>query len=185
MHLAAQETGKEERIRIVDSGNLSTGLGILVTEAAGLAKEGACADEIVRYLEDLKPRICTSFVIDTLKYLHMGGRCSGLSAFAGSTLKLHPLIRMEDGVLHVRKKYHGSIDKCLLRYVEELSEELSRANPVRVFLTASMPEDTPVVGEIRGMLEALHHFDRIIFAQAGALISSHCGPGASGIIYSR
>ena len=97
MRLAAEELELEDTIHIVDSANLSTGIGHLVIEAATMAANGMSAKDILAELESLKPRVRASFVVDTLTYLHRGGRCSGLAALAGGALKLHPRIDVVDG----------------------------------------------------------------------------------------
>lgn len=96
MRLAAGELEAEDLIHVVNSANLSTGIGLLVVEAAIMAREGADGETIVRRMEELKPLVRASFVVDTLVYLHRGGRCSGLAALAGGALKLHPRILVED-----------------------------------------------------------------------------------------
>lgn len=74
MRLAVEELEVQNMVYIVDSANLSTGIGLLVIEAAIMAKEGKSAEEIVRRIEELKPRVRASFVVDTLMYLYRGGR---------------------------------------------------------------------------------------------------------------
>ena len=90
LRLAARELEAADRIYVIDSANLSTGIGQLVIEAAIMAQAGADACEIAEQIEKLKPRVRASFVVDTLVYLYRGGRCSGLAALAGGALKLHP-----------------------------------------------------------------------------------------------
>ena len=65
-----------------------------------------------------------SFVVDTLTYLHRGGRCSGVAALAGSALKLHPKIVVENGKMNPEKKYRGKMEKVLLDYTKDLKEAL-------------------------------------------------------------
>ena len=97
MRLAAQELNAEDKIKVIDSANLSTGIGHQVVEAAIMAQHGKNADEIVSYIEQIKPKVRASFVVDTLVYLYRGGRCSGLAAMAGGVLKLHPRIGVAQG----------------------------------------------------------------------------------------
>lgn len=94
---AAAELGASDRIHVVDSQSLSTGIGLLVMEAAVMAQEGKSAKEIVAHVTSLIPLVRASFVVDTLTFLHRGGRCSGAAALMGSMLKLHPKIVVRDG----------------------------------------------------------------------------------------
>ncbi len=182
MHLAAEELEAEDKVWVIDSANLSTGIGLLVVEAAILAGEGRSAEEIARKMEELKPRVRASFVVDTLLYLYRGGRCSGLSALAGGALKLHPRIDVKDGVMGSGKKYRGAIDKVILHYVADMEEELKNAKPDRVFITHSGC-DREVVDQVRDYLQELHVFGEILETRAGGVVSSHCGPGTLGVLF--
>ena len=101
---AAAEMGASDRIHVVDSQSLSTGIGLQVMEAAVMAQEGKSAKEIVAHVTSLIPLVRASFVVDTLTFLHRGGRCSGAAALMGSMLKLHPKIVVRDGQMLVDKK---------------------------------------------------------------------------------
>ena len=109
MRLAAEELGASGQITVIDSANLSTGIGLLVVEAAIMAKNNRTASEIVSEIERLKPNVRASFVVDTLTYLYRGGRCNAVAAMAGGVLKLHPKIVVEDGAMNASKKYRGKI----------------------------------------------------------------------------
>lgn len=180
--LAGVDLDMEERVHVIDSANLSTGIGLQVLYAAELAAEGKSAAEIVAAVEAIKPRVRASFVIDTLVYLHRGGRCSGLAALLGSALKLHPRISVADGAMHPEQKYRGRDAKYVMDYVKDMEADLLAANPKRVFITHSHcnPE---VVAQVRSYLEGLHHFDEILETYAGSVVSSHCGPGTLGVLF--
>lgn len=182
MRLAAEELDAEDEVTIIDSANLSTGIGLLVIEAAVMAKEGKSSAEIEEEILKLRPLVRASFVVDTLTYLHRGGRCSGLAAMAGGALKLHPRIVVEDGKMQPGKKYRGKMPKVLLSYVQEMEEHLKHAKKERVFITHSgCPEET--IESVREYLEKLDVFDEILVTRAGGVISSHCGPGTLGVLF--
>ena len=180
--LAAEDLGMEDRIFVIDSENLSTGIGLQIIRAAELAKEGKSAKEIVRYIEGIRSKVRASFVIDTLVYLYRGGRCSGLAAFFGSALKLHPRISVSGGAMHPEKKYRGKSDKYVMDYVKDMESELLSAEKSRVFITHSGC-DPEVVDMVRTYLESLGYFEDIIETRAGAVVSSHCGPGTLGVLF--
>ena len=171
-----------ERVSVVDSKNLSTGIALLVVEAAEMAAAGMSRTEIVDNLEKLIPRVRSSFVVDTLEYLHRGGRCSGVAAFVGGKLRLHPKILVKDGKMEPGKKYRGKMQKIILHYVKDLEEDLQNAKPDRVFLT-HCAVSSKTISQVREYLKRLNHFDSIPEATAGGVISSHCGPGTLGVIY--
>ncbi len=180
--LAAEDLEMEDRIFVIDSANLSTGIGLQVLRAAELAAEGKTGAEIAAYIESIKGRVRASFVIDTLVYLHRGGRCSGLAAFFGSALKLHPRIAVENGAMHPEKKYRGSGEKYVMDYVKDMEPSLKKAEKNRVFITHSGCEPA-IVETVRKYLESLDRFDEILETRAGAVISSHCGPGTLGVLF--
>lgn len=188
MRLAAEQLDSDydlhalDKITIIDSANLSTGVGLLVLAAAQMAQEHYDAAAINAKIEELKPLVRASFVVDTLTFLHRGGRCSGLAAMAGGALHLHPRISVENGAMHPGKKYRGSIDKVIMTYAREMEEDLKKARPDRVFITHSGC-DQATIDAVHSYLESLQVFKEILVTRAGGVISSHCGPGTLGVLF--
>lgn len=182
MRLAAEELGMEERIHVINSANLSTGVGHQIIAAALMAREGKNGAEIVSAMKAMREKVRASFVVDTLTYLHRGGRCSSVAALAGSVLKLHPKIVVEDGKMDATKKYRGKMDSVIMTYVKDMEAELLAAKKDRVFITHSGC-DAEIVAEVRTYLESLNHFAEILETRAGGVISSHCGPGTLGVLF--
>ena len=182
MRMAAEELGAADRIHVIDSASLSTGIGLLVIEAAIMAQQGKNAQEIVARMEELKPRVRASFVVDTLTYLHRGGRCSGLAAMLGGALKLHPRIDVEDGRMIPGKKYRGKMTQVIKHYAMDMDEALHSAKTDRVFITHSGGTEQ-AIEEIRAYLEGMNRFSEILITRAGGVISSHCGPGTLGVLF--
>ncbi len=182
IRMAAEELEAESLVQVIDSQNLSTGIGLLVIEAAIMAQEGKTAKEIVSGIEMLRPLVRASFVVDTLVYLHRGGRCGGLSAMLGGALKLHPKIVVENGSMHSTKKYRGNMKSVVLSYVKDMEPELKNAKKDRVFITHSGCKPG-VVDTVKEYLESLGVFAEIQETRAGGVISSHCGPGTLGVLF--
>ena len=129
--MAADSLGIEDKVSVIDTGNLSTGVGMLVIEAAEMSLEGKTREEICQRIESLKEKEKVSFVVDTLTYLHRGGRCSSVAALAGGVLKLHPKIVVSEGSMKADKKFRGKTEKAILEYVKEL-EGIRKSGFVRV-----------------------------------------------------
>lgn len=184
MRLAVEDMEAEDKIHVIDSANLSTGIGLLVIEAAIMAQEGKSAAEIVAKIEELKPLVSASFVVDTLTYLHRGGRCSSVAALAGGVLKLHPKIVVDGGKMDASKKYRGKINSVILSYTKDMEEDLKNAKKDRVFITHSGCEQA-ILDEVYQYLKSLNRFDEILTTRAGSVISSHCGPGTLGVLFIR
>ena len=182
MRMAADELEKEDKIFIIDSENLSTGGGLLVIEAALKAREGLSGSEIKEYIEQIKTKVRASFIVDTLTFLHRGGRCSGVAALAGGALKLHPKIMVENGAMKPDKKYRGKMSSAILTYAKDLEPQMKCAKTDRVFLTHSGCDEN-IIQSVYSYLEELHIFDEILITRAGGVISSHCGPGTLGVLF--
>ena len=180
--LAAEDLEMTDRVHVIDSANLSTGIGLQVIKAAELAAAGMTASEIAAEIEKIKGKVRASFVVDTLTYLYRGGRCSGVSAFLGSALRLHPRIEVIDGAMHPEKKYRGKNTRFIMDYVRDMENDLKLAVRDRVFITHSGC-DREIVEDVRAYLEGLGRFDEILETTAGAVISSHCGPGTLGVLF--
>ena len=181
-NMAVQELDAEDKVRVIDSANLSTGIGLQVIEAACMAREGKTLDEIASAIEELKTRVRASFVVDILTYLHRGGRCNGLAALAGGMLKLHPKIVVKDGVMGPDKKYRGKINSAIMNYAQDMEESLLKAKKDRVFITHSGC-DEEAINSVKAYLESLNVFDEILVTRAGGVVSSHCGPGTLGVLF--
>ena len=182
MRLAAEELEAADLVTVIDSANLSTGIGLLVIEAAVMAQAGKSAAEITAVIEELKPKVRASFVVDTLTYLARGGRCSSVTALLANTLKLKPRIVVKDGKMDVDKKYRGPLGKVLVKYTKDMEPELLQADPARVFITHSGC-DPETVEQVRAYLKSLGIFKDVIETRAGGVISSHCGPGTLGVLF--
>ncbi len=140
--LAASEL---EGVYVVDSRMLSTGVGLLAIEGAERRDRGMSAREIYEHLESLTGKVSTSFVLDTLKFMWKGGRCTGVTALGANLLRLKPGLEMRDGKLVVYKKYRGNIDKVYEQYIRERLAG-KKVRPGHIFITESGEVD-PAVAE--------------------------------------
>ncbi len=171
-----------ERLFVIDSRNLSTGIGLQVLRAARLANEGKSAEDIVAEINNAIDSVRASFVVDTLTYLARGGRCNAVTALMANTLKLHPVISVKDGKMGVGQKLRGKMGVVLNKYVSEMRDELLAADSERVFITHSgCSEET--ISIIYDYLSQLNHFEEICVTRAGGVISSHCGPNTLGVLF--
>lgn len=179
--LAAEELGN---VYVVDSRNLSTGIGHLVLDAAILAAEGMDAAAIKAELDERQKKLDVSFVLSTLEYLRRGGRCTTVAALGANLLKLHPCINVVDGTMGVGKKYRGNIQNCLVQYVKDKLAAPETVDPRRVFITDSgFDEETRALVE-KTVRECVP-FQEVYHTRAGCTVSCHCGPGCLGILFYR
>ncbi len=181
VRLIGEEAGYD-KLHVIDSQSLSTGIGLQVLYAARLSMAGENAASIVEKAEKRRSAVSASFVIDTLTYLSRGGRCNSVTALLANTLKLKPEIVVKDGAMIVAKKYRGQLGSVLLKYTKDQEEALLAADKNCVFITHSGCSDD-IVAPIKEYLESLSHFENIYVTRAGGVVSSHCGPGTLGVLY--
>ena len=179
--LAAEEF---ENVYVVDSKNLSTGGGLQVVAAAEMAKSGMTAPEIVAELEKISPCVDASFVIDSLEYLHKGGRCSALAMLGANLLKLKPCIEVKNGVMGVGKKYRGAYGRVLTEYVNERLANVNDIDTSRVFVTHAGC-DPEIVDAVVEQVKATGIFKEVFLTRAGCTVSSHCGANTLGVLFIR
>lgn len=169
----------------VDSRNLSTGSGLLVMEAGDRIAKGMAAEDIVAELNEIASKISASFVIDTLEFLHKGGRCSALAMFGANVLKLKPSIKVnaaENGKMGVDKKYRGSLEKALSDYVADQLKGRTDIDTRRVFITHSGISEERIA-LVKQLVEEYANFEEIYITRAGCTVSSHCGPNTLGVLF--
>ena len=173
-----------DNVHIIDSRNLSTGIGLVVVAAAEMAQNGMEAEEIVAKAEELVKCSDASFVIDNLEYLHKGGRCSAVAMLGANLLKLKPCIDVTNGKMAVSKKYRGKYSDVLKQYVSERLSDIDNIDLHRVFITHAGCSDE-IVNAVYEQVKATADFEDIIICRAGCTVSSHCGANTLGVLVIR
>jgi DegV family protein with EDD domain len=179
--LAAQEF-PEGRVFYSDSNNLSSGSGVLALKAAKYRDEGKSAAEIKKLIDTHAPKVNSLFAIETLDYLHKGGRCSGTAKVLGKLFHIHPIIKVTDGKLIVYKKPRGRMSAALDELAAELKNHLPNVDSDHVMITHA-GVDQPNLDYLVKKIGELVDPSRITVTNAGAVISSHCGYGTIGVLY--
>ncbi len=181
---ACQAAKRCDQVYVVDSGNLSMGYGMMAMDAAVMAAQGKTPQEIVRCLEEERPVVDTSFLLDQVEYLRNGGRCSGVAAVGAKLLQIKPSIEVEKGAMVVGKKYRGSYLRCLEHYVKEKLEHPEQIDFARAVIVHS-PCAPGVVEHVQEYLAATAHFQETLVIPAGSTICCHCGPNTLGVLFKR
>ena len=178
---AVNASKKFDNVYVIDSRSLSTGIALEVIYAAKLAKKGLKPQEIVDKVNARIPYIQASFVIQTLEYLHKGGRCSGLLRFGAAILRIKPQIIVSDGKMAPAKKYIGRKSQVVEAYCRDTLEQFANPDLSVAFVTHTLA--TPEMVAVA--IDALKNrgFKTIYETTAGATITSHCGPQTLGILF--
>lgn len=155
---------------------------MLAVRAAELSASGCTTEEVVAQINNLIPKVRTSFVIDKFDYLYMGGRCTAMQSIVGSLLKIHPVIEVKaDGTLGVKAKIRGSRKKALDAMFLDFQENIADIDLQRIFITHTLCfEDAAYLeAQIRSVCSP----QEICITVAGSVVASHCGPNTIGILY--
>jgi DegV family protein with EDD domain len=167
-------------ITVIDSRLTSVGLGLMVLEAAKAIRSGADAEEVMELVERLKSEIKVYFSVDSLEHLQKGGRIGRAQAFAGTMLKIKPLLALEGGMVVPVEKIRGS--RRLIRRMAELVKADAGENKV-VKAGFVWGESAEQVNELVGQLNNSVQLEEVCRNNIGTVITSHAGPTTFGIGY--
>lgn len=161
-------------VHVVDSNTVAIGTGILVRLALQLAREGLSAGEIAARLEQAKDKVCVVAMVDTLEYLHKGGRLSKTAAIAGSLLNIKPILAIRDGQIAVLGKARGAKQGFALLNKEVTDAGVDYDRPLMLGYTGVQDTLLTSYAEHSGSLWPSDAPRTII----GSVIGTHAGPGA-------
>lgn len=177
---AVSASKKFDNVYVIDSESLSSGIGLQLLYAVELRNKKVAIEEAVKLLEERKNKVQISFVIDSLTYLHKGGRCSALTLLGANLLGIKPSIVVSNGKMTIGKKYRGKIHKILDEYIRDVISSNKPNNTCIITYSSATPE---MLDEIKSAISKYGKFDNIIETRAGATVTTHCGPNTIGIIF--
>lgn len=173
-----------DNVRVVDSQNLSTGQGLVVLKACELAQTCEDLDQLHKQIQDFTEKVEASFLLDQLKYMVKGGRCSSVVALGANLLNLKPCIEVKNGKMSVVKKYRGNYAKCLASYVKDRLSERDDLEHGTLFVTRT-PVTDDCLQAVKTAVDTYADFENIYWTEAGCTVSCHCGPGTLGVLFVR
>jgi DegV family protein with EDD domain len=170
---------EEVQVRVIDCGTAAIGQGFVVLEAAKAAAKGASLSEVVRRAEDLIPKVNLFATLDTLEYLHRGGRVPAVAALLTSVLKIKPIIYLKDGEVGLLEKPRTKA-RAIKRMIEIMGERVgSRKVHVAVFHTDALKEAERLKSEI----EVRFNCEEIFVTEFTPVMGAHTGPGLLGLAF--
>ncbi len=176
--LVARDTLPGAPISVIDSQSISVGLGLMVEKAVEMAEAGASCAEITAKIEQIKEQTRLLFTLQTLEYLHRGGRIGKAQAFMGTLLQFKPLLSITEGEVHPAARVR-SMGKAIEAMQDLLSQQVSaRGAQVRIGVThANSPDAAAEIAEALGKRFNTSH---VFVCSLGPVIGTHVGPGTVG-----
>jgi DegV family protein with EDD domain len=176
---AAKDMMEGTPIEIVDSRSAAMGLGFVVLTAARAARQGLSAAEVADVARAVVPKVKVMFVVDTLEYLHRGGRIGGARRLLGSMLSVKPLLHLVDGRIEALENVRTK-KKAVARLLELAVADVA-GQPVRAaVMDAVAPQEAEQIS--RSVQELMKPLE-IIRSELTPVIGAHVGPGTVGVVY--
>lgn len=177
---AQAELRNELHIELIDSRFTSMGTGFQAMVAARAVREGADLDEVMHRVLMVRAKTELIFVVDTLEYLHKGGRIGGAARLLGTALNLKPILTVDNGRVEALEKVR-SRKKSLQRMIELAEERLAGRRPAElsVIYTEMTEEIQQIIAEVNTRLRPVHLYTTVLTPVVGV----HTGPNAVGLIF--
>ena len=178
--LAAREMLHDVPVHVVDSRSAAMGLGMIALAAARAAAEGHNAEQVAAVAEQLVPRTNVIFVVDTLEYLHKGGRIGGAAALLGSLIQIKPILHLDKGRIEALDKVR-SRQKAMDRLMEIVAEHAGSAGSLHASVIHA--QATAEAEALRDRVSGAFRFAELYIAGVSPAIGTHVGPGTVGIAF--
>jgi len=175
---AAAQTMPDQPIEVIDSRSTSMGLGLLVLIAARMAEEGRDHMQIAEAIRSLVPQVRLLFVVDTLEFLHKGGRIGGAQRLLGSVLSIKPILHIEDGRIEPLESVRTK-KKALSRLIDLVEEQTKGWSKIYAAVVDATAPDTAkmIFDQLAQKIELVE----IIRSGLSPVVGTHVGPGAIGV----
>ena len=171
-----------DNVTVINSGHLSSGMGMVVLAASRMVRQGLSRDEILAELEQTVNRVHTSFVMDSTDFLTRAGRLSSSVNKIANAFMIHPMIIMKDSKMTVGGVFFGTREHYWKKYIRKSLDTVMPINKRRLFITSAgmnMAALRKIEEEVRKRVD----FEEIIFQKTSPAISVNCGPGTFGLAF--
>jgi DegV family protein with EDD domain len=172
-------SGDVKKVTVIDTLNLGGGIGLPAIKACKMRDNGASVEETVAKLVSLIPKTRVSYLLNSVEFLRLGGRCSAASALGANLFSIRPCAGMVDGKIEILTKYKGKSDAVRRKYIDDILAKYPTADRFAAFIYHS-GVDGNLLQYAEGKLRAAG-FRKIITAENGSIISLHSAPKAFGI----
>lgn len=173
-----------DNVTVVDSGHLSSGMGIMVMYAAKMAQDGHSVEEILSTLAELKEKVSTTFIVATPDNLYRNGRMSKTVRDLCHAMNLHPVLQLAQSKIKLKGIVIGKQSRAYKKYIKEQLQDKKKIDTSILFLTyagCSVKQLKEILKEVNKYA----NFEHIQLQKASATISSNCGIGAFGLLFMK
>ena len=173
-----------ENVTVVDSGHLSSSMGLVVLYAAYLAENHATKAEIVKIVKNLQRYISSAFIIDSTHMMCRAGRISKRVQILCDALLLHPILELRHSKMVVGDMKMGSFKHVTRSYIRKVLMDTRNIDRRILFITyAGMEEQS--LEYIKELVQQHCPFERVYLQKASSAISCNCGPGSFGLLFMK
>jgi len=178
--LAAKEAMGAANIHVVNSLSISGGLGLMILAAARQVLEGQSVQTILKQMDVMSVHHRFYFVVNTLEFLHKGGRVSSIRSLLGTALQMKPILTLQEGRIEPLEQVRTK-PKAVARLRQLVIDGLAGRTDVQlsIFHTATPDEARRLESDLVAVVEPAH----VLFCEAGPIIATHVGPGAVGVAF--
>jgi DegV family protein with EDD domain len=181
--IQARQTFPNAKIELVDSLSTSLGMGFAVLEAGRAAEQGATLADCKAMVEKAVAHSKLFFVLNTLEFLHRGGRIGGAQAFLGTALNLKPILELRDGRIEALERVR-TFNKAQDRLLELFQQEVGSVRPVRIgVLHANAPAEAERLLERARAMYNVTDVRETLIVPISPTLGTHTGPGCLGLAF--
>ncbi len=170
------------KVHVIDSEQISTGMGLLVIRAAELACDGKNSEEIIKEILDMKQRVSMTFIMNDVECFCRTKRCCGGMKYIVNFLHIHPVITIKKGKLVLKGIHIGNFEKSVLNYVKKALDTRKTVNDKMIFITHSNVK-VSLLGRIKQQIKEKYNFRKIHITKASATVCGNCGANTIGVLF--
>ncbi|MBQ3800975.1 MAG: DegV family EDD domain-containing protein, partial [Treponema sp.] len=181
----AMEASKSfDNITVVDSGLVSSGMGLMVLNARQFSKETMSPQLVLKKIEESKSLFSTSFVVESLDYLESNGIISHLAKSLCRSLLMHPVVKFHKGYMKVARMEFGEVEKARSKYIRACLSNPSRIDDSILYITYS-GLSFQELESIKAQALKLVPFKQVHIQKTAPSVACNCGPGAFGLLFKK
>ena len=169
-----------EKVTVIDSQSTAMAMGFQVLTAARAAQAGASLKECLALVEQAREKTGVFFAVDTLEFLHRGGRIGGAQALLGNLLNVKPVLQMQDGRIEPVEKVRTK-RKAMQRVVDVVAERVGAQSPVR--LAVAHADSEADAAWLMDAAKAQMSPIETLTCPLSPVIGTHAGPGTVSLNY--